>query len=279
MKYALCLPNAGACDPRTLGELGKRAEDAGWDAVFLEDYIVYQAQEIPTFDPWVSLASLALHTDTVRLGTLVSPLSRRRPWKLAAEAVSIDHLSKGRLILGAGLGDSKEPGFAAVGERLEARVRAELLDEGLMIIDGLWKGGPVSFQGKHFTVKELTVGPRPVQRPRIPIWIGGGWPNPGLRRRLPRWDGSCAYKNPVESGNDMMPSDIRALAEVVRSERGSLDGYEIAVGGRRRADDWKRERDHIAAVQEAGATYWMEWTPPVELEGLRKIASREPLKA
>jgi alkanesulfonate monooxygenase SsuD/methylene tetrahydromethanopterin reductase-like flavin-dependent oxidoreductase (luciferase family) len=279
MRYALCLPNAGPCDPRTLGELGNRAEDAGWDAVFIEDYIGYQAQDIPTFDPWVSLASLALHTDTVRLGTLVSPLSRRRPWKLAAEAMSIDHLSRGRLILGVGLGDTNDPGFTAVGERVEAKVRAELLDEGLTLVDRLWRGEPVSFHGQHFTVEQLTLRPRPVQSPRIPIWIGGGWPNAGLRRRLPRWDGSCAYKAPVESGADMTPSDIRALADLVKSERGFLDGYEIAVGGRRRAEDWTRERKHIAAVQEAGATYWMEWAPPVGLEELRQVASREPLKA
>jgi alkanesulfonate monooxygenase SsuD/methylene tetrahydromethanopterin reductase-like flavin-dependent oxidoreductase (luciferase family) len=278
MKFALCLPNAGACDPRTLGELGQRAEKAGWDAVFIEDYIVYQAKAIPTFDPWVSLASLALHTDTVRLGTLVSPLSRRRPWKLAAEAVSIDHLSKGRLILGVGLGDTNDPGFTAVGERLEAKVRAQLLDEALVLIDRLWSAEPVSFHGKHFRVDNLTLRPRPVQLPRIPIWIGGGWPNAGLRRRLPRWDGSCAYKAPVESEADMTPSDIRALVDLVRSERGSLLGFEIAVGGRRRAGDWNRERKHIAAVQEAGATYWMEWAPPAGLDELRQIASRHPLK-
>ncbi|HEX3328066.1 MAG TPA: LLM class flavin-dependent oxidoreductase [Actinomycetota bacterium] len=278
MKYGLCLPNGGVCDPRTLGELAKRAEDTGWDAVFIEDYIAYQSMGIDTYDPWVCLASMALHTNTVLLGTLVTPPSRRRPWKLAAEAVSIDHLSNGRLILGVGLGDINEPGFTAVGEQLDARVRAELLDESLAILDGLWTGEPFSFQGKHFTVNELTLKPRPLQRPRIPIWVGGGWPNAGLRRRLPRWDGSCAYKHPPESDQYMTPDDVRALARLVERERGSLDGYEIAVGGSRRGDDWDRERKHIAAVEEAGATYWMEWAPPGELETMRSLASREPLR-
>jgi Luciferase-like monooxygenase len=278
MKYALCLPNAGVCDPRTLGELAKLAQDAGWDSLFIEDYIVYQAQDIPTYDPWVCLASIALQTETIRLGTLVSPPSRRRPWKLAAEAVSIDHLSGGRLTLGVGLGDTTEPGFTAVGEELDARVRAELLDESLAIMDGLWQGEPFRFEGKHFSVDNLTLKPAPVQAPRIPIWVGGGWPNAGLRRRLPKWDGSCAYKHPVDKGGDMTPDDVWELAGLVRRERGSMDSYDIAVGGRRRADDWSREREHIAAVEEAGATYWMEWAPPGGLNEMRAMASREPLR-
>jgi alkanesulfonate monooxygenase SsuD/methylene tetrahydromethanopterin reductase-like flavin-dependent oxidoreductase (luciferase family) len=278
MKYGLCLPNAGVCDPRTLGELAKRAEDAGWDAVFIEDYLVYQSMDIATYDPWVCLASMTLQTEAVRLGTLVTPPSRRRPWKLAAEAVSIDQLSNGRLILGVGLGDTNEPGFTAVGEELDARVRAELLDESLTILDGLWTGDAFSFHGKHFTIDALTLAPRPVQRPRIPIWVGGGWPNAGLRRRLPKWDGSCAYKHPPESGQLMTPADVRAIALLVERERGSLHGYEIAVGGNRRGDDWDGERMHIAAVEEAGATYWLEWAPPGESETMRELASREPLR-
>jgi alkanesulfonate monooxygenase SsuD/methylene tetrahydromethanopterin reductase-like flavin-dependent oxidoreductase (luciferase family) len=233
---------------------------------------------MPTYDPWVCLASIALHTQTIRIGTLVTPPSRRRPWKLAAEAVSIDHLSNGRLTLGIGLGDTTEPGFTAVGEDLEARVRAELVDESLAILDGLWQGESLSFHGKHFTIDDLTLKPRPLQSPRIPIWIGGGWPNAGLRRRLPKWDGSCAYKHPVESDRHMMPADVHELAAVVRTARGSLEGYSIAVGGQERADDWEHERDHIASVEEAGATDWMEWIPPNELDEMCRLVSREPLR-
>jgi alkanesulfonate monooxygenase SsuD/methylene tetrahydromethanopterin reductase-like flavin-dependent oxidoreductase (luciferase family) len=278
VKHALCLPNAGACDPRTLGELAHLAEDAGWDAVFIEDYIVYQATDAPTYDPWVCLASIALHTQTVRIGTMVTPPSRRRPWKLAAEAVSIDHLSNGRLTLGIGLGDTTEPAFAAVGEQLDVRGRSQMVDESLAILDGLWRGVPFSFRGKHFSIDDLTLRPRPVQQPRIPIWIGGGWPNPGVKRRLPRWDGSCAYRHPVESEEDMTPDDVAQLAQLVSQERGSLDDYDIAVGGRKRRDDWPRERAHIAAVEEAGATYWMEWSPPRSLEEMRSVSAREPLR-
>src|SRR5919205_337694 len=103
MRYAI---NLGAvADPQTLGEMARLAEDAGWDGIFLEDYIVYQGrQDIPTYDPWVALAAMAVRTGRIHLGTEVTPLARRRPWKVAREAVTLDHLSGGRLVLGVGIG-------------------------------------------------------------------------------------------------------------------------------------------------------------------------------
>ena len=278
MKYALCLPNAGSCDPWTLGRLGADAEDAGWDAVFLEDYVVYQAMSIPTFDPWISLASIASSTRRVRIGLMVSALPRRRPWKLAAEAMSLDHLSQGRMILGAGLGDTNEPGFTAVGEALAPRARGQLVDESLEIIAGLWTAEPLTFEGAHYHVKGLTLRPAPLQKPRIPIWIGGGWPNPGVARRIARWDGSCAYKHPVESEQDMMPEDVREMVGYVAAARDGTNNFDIAVGGRQRKQDWERERAHIAALEAAGATWWMEWIRPKGLDETRSDVVRGPLR-
>ena len=108
MRYGICLPNGGACgDPGTLADFAALAEAAGWDGIFLEDYIVWQGhQEVPTYDPWISLAAMALRTTRLRLGTSITPLPRRRPWKVASEAVVIDHLSHGRMILGVGIGDT-----------------------------------------------------------------------------------------------------------------------------------------------------------------------------
>src|SRR5438270_9700615 len=133
MYYGLELPNAGPCgDARTLAELAALAEAAGWDGVFLEDYIVHwTAADVPTYDPWIALAAMALNTQQVRLGTTVTPLSRRRPWKLAREAVTLDHLSGGRLTLGVGLGDLGERGLGASGEALNNQERSALLDETL----------------------------------------------------------------------------------------------------------------------------------------------------
>jgi alkanesulfonate monooxygenase SsuD/methylene tetrahydromethanopterin reductase-like flavin-dependent oxidoreductase (luciferase family) len=186
MKYGLNLPNGGACgDPRTLADLAHLAEEAGWDGVFLEDYIVWQGhQEVPTYDPWVALAAMALSTQRVRLGIMVTPLTRRRPWKVAREAVSLDHLSNGRLILGVGLGDtSVDISFAPFGEATDPRQRAGMLDEALNVLVGLWSGQPFRYDGAYFHLEEVTLLPRPVQSPRIPIWVGGGWPLPGPTQR------------------------------------------------------------------------------------------------
>src|SRR5258708_39275280 len=131
MQYCLNLPNGGDCgDARTLAEFAALAEDAGWDGVLLEDYIVYQnRQDIPTYDPWVSLAVMALRTERILLGTEVTPVARRRPWKLARETVTLDHLSGGRLVLGVGLGDASAMDFAHFGEQTDNRRRAGRIDQ------------------------------------------------------------------------------------------------------------------------------------------------------
>lgn len=202
MQYALGLPNGGAWgDARTLAELARLAEESGWDGVFLEDYIVWQSQpDVPTYDPWIALAAMAMRTERIRLGTHVTALARRRPWKVAREAVTLDHLSNGRIILGVGLGDTGESvgsdiSFTHFGEVAEARQRARMLDEALEVISGLWSGEPFSYEGQYYQVKEVTFAPRPVQTPRIPIWVGGGWPLKGPTQRAARWDGSCLYKH------------------------------------------------------------------------------------
>ncbi|MGH2600141.1 MAG: LLM class flavin-dependent oxidoreductase, partial [Dehalococcoidia bacterium] len=196
MRYCLNLPCGGVCgDARTLAELAVVAEESGWDGVFLEDYIVYQSrQDIPTYDPWVALAAMALRTQRIRLGTMVTPLARRRPWKLAREAVTLDHLSGGRLTLCVGAGDSADVSFTHLGEAADIKQRATMLDEGLEVLAGLWSGEPFSYVGQHYQVREVRFLPRPLQQPRIPIWVGGGYPNRGPVRRAARWDGACLYK-------------------------------------------------------------------------------------
>ena len=130
MQYGLSLPNGGVCgDARVLAELGCLAEEAGWDGVFVEDYIVHQSDgAVPTCDPWIALAAMAVSTKQIRLGTSVTPLSRRRPWKVAREAVALDQLSNGRFILGVGSGDAGEAGFSRVNEVRDAKERAKMLD-------------------------------------------------------------------------------------------------------------------------------------------------------
>lgn len=284
MQYALGLPNGGAWgDARTLAELARLAEESGWDGVFLEDYIVWQSQpDVPTYDPWIALAAMAMRTERIRLGTHVTALARRRPWKVAREAVTLDHLSNGRIILGVGLGDTGESvgsdiSFTHFGEVAEARQRARMLDEALEVISGLWSGEPFSYEGQYYQVKEVTFAPRPVQTPRIPIWVGGGWPLKGPTQRAARWDGSCLYKH---QEHYLTPDDVCALRAIVQQQRGSLAGYEIAVGGSRRRPDWDEERAYIRSLVEAGATWWSEYLPPGvgDLEAVRTCIARGPLR-
>lgn len=284
MRYAISLPNGGNwSEGRILAELAQIAEDSGWDGVFLEDYLVWQNnQSVSTYDPWIALSAMALRTKNIVLGTQVTPLPRRRPWKLARETVSLDHLSGGRLILGVGIGDAGESvaadiSFAHFGETWSAKERAAMLDEGLQILAGLWGGEPFEHSGQYYQVQEVTFLPRPIQRPRIPIWIGGGFPLKGPLERAARWDGACLYRHGTHF---MSPEDIRDLRSYIEKRRGSLDGYDIAVGGSPRRSDWEEERDYIRSLAEAGATWWTEYIPPDagELDTVRQMISRGPLR-
>jgi alkanesulfonate monooxygenase SsuD/methylene tetrahydromethanopterin reductase-like flavin-dependent oxidoreductase (luciferase family) len=284
MQYGLSLPNGGSWGrPRVSADLAQLAEDSGWDGVFLEDYIVWQShQDTPTYDPWITLAAMAMQTKHIRLGTMVTPLARRRPWKLAREAVSLDYLSNGRFILGVGLGDTGESvdadiSFTHFGERMQARERARMLDEALDVLTRLWSGEPFHYDGRYYQVKEVTFLPRPIQKPRIPIWVGGGFPLKGPMQRAARWDGACLYKH---RAHYLMPDDIRALGSFIVQQRGTLIGYDIAVGGSPRRADWEQERAYIRTLADAGATWWTEYVPPAsgDLETVRALIKRGPLR-
>ncbi|HUS14469.1 MAG TPA: LLM class flavin-dependent oxidoreductase, partial [Chloroflexia bacterium] len=194
MQYGFVIPGG---DVRTLPDLAADAEAAGWDGVFIPDCIAIEGAPHPEnfgFDPWVVLAAMAMRTERVRLGPMITPVSRRRPWKLARETATVDHLSNGRLILPVGLGALDDSGFGKVGEATDRKTRAALLDEGLAIMAGLWSGKPFEFTGAHYRVEETTFLPPPVQRPRIPVWVVAAWPRPISMHRALRWDGLLPNK-------------------------------------------------------------------------------------
>jgi alkanesulfonate monooxygenase SsuD/methylene tetrahydromethanopterin reductase-like flavin-dependent oxidoreductase (luciferase family) len=281
MKYGIGVVPAGEVDVHALAELAHLAEEVGFDGFFIEDYITHwMSPNALNVDPWIGLAAAVMRTEYIRLGTTVTPLSRRRPWKVAREAVTLDHLSNGRFILGVGLGAVSDPmNFDRFGEVTNVRQRAEMLDEALDIIVGLWSGEPFSYHGKHYHIDEVTFLPKPVQQPRIPIWVGGGYPNKGPVARAARWDGSCLYKESHGAGwQDMTPEDVRALKAFVESHRTATTPYDIMVGGRARASDWEQERRHIRAVAEAGATWWMEFIEPTTLDKTCEGVARGPLR-
>ena len=272
MRQGLCLPNGGPFgDAGRLAVLGQEAETAGWNGVFLEDYIVWQGHdEVATFDPWIALAAIACATTRLRIGLTVAALPRRRPWNVAKAAVTLDHLSGGRLTLGAGVGDvmSDDRSFRPFG------------DESLAILDGLWSGSSFSFDGDHYRLGPVRLRPRPVQRPRIPLWIGGGYPLEGPVRRALRWDGSCLYVHaPRGTWRDRTAEQVRALRRRTREERGDELPFDIVVGGRRRGADEDAERVLIGSLAEAGATWWIEYIPPDAgtFDEVRAHVARGPL--
>src|SRR6266849_4214561 len=190
MQYGFVIPRG---DIQSIVALAQEAEVAGWDGVFYWDGIcIPGAGEM--YDPWVTLAAIAVRTQRVRIGAMLTPVARRRPWKLARETVTVDHLSGGRLVLPVGLGVLDDLGFGGVGEPTDRKTRAELLDEGLAILTGLWSGEPFSFTGKHYTLDEMTFLPPPVQTPRIPIWVAGAWPREKSMARVLRYDGHLPDK-------------------------------------------------------------------------------------
>jgi len=190
MQYGLSIPQLDDfANVRRLADLASEAEEAGWDGFFVWDHILFDDLWRRVIDPWIALAAIAMSTSRIRMGTMVTPLARRRPWKLAREALSIDQLSKGRLILGVGLGAPEEWEFGYFGEETDAKLRAKEMDEGLEILSGLLSGELFSFQGEFYNLKEMRFLPKPVQSPHIPIWVGGTWPNKKPLQRAVKYDG------------------------------------------------------------------------------------------
>src|SRR4051794_688491 len=190
MRHALYAPPFGTFgDAALLVELARSAEDSGWDGFFLWDHLLYEA-DVPFVDAWIALTAMATATERIRLGPLITPLARRRPWKVAREAVTLDHLSHGRLVLGVGLGIDFWREFSAFGEPAEDDVaRAAMVDDGIAIIRGLLSGEEVTYLGDRHKVEKVRFLPRPVQQPSIPIWSAATFPlRLGPTKRAARCD-------------------------------------------------------------------------------------------
>jgi alkanesulfonate monooxygenase SsuD/methylene tetrahydromethanopterin reductase-like flavin-dependent oxidoreductase (luciferase family) len=237
-----------AGDPRAQVQLAVEAEAAGWDGVFTWDGVALGPTE--TYDPWVLLGAIGLATERVTIGAIVTPPSRRRPWKLAREAVTVDRLSNGRLVLPVGLGALDDGAFANVGEPTQARIRAERLDESLAILDGLWSGEPFAFAGRHFSFGPMVFQPTPVQRPRIPIWVVA---TAGAERsiaRARRWDGLVTQV--------ATPAELEALATTARAGLEPPDRpFEIVAQGTTPPDP-AAAAEIVAPWRAAGATWWVD---------------------
>lgn len=245
------------CAAATVVELAVEAERAGWDGVFLWDHLQWlPGRSVDVHNPWVLLGAIAQATERVTLGTLVTPLSRRRPWQVAKELITLDHLSGGRAVLGVGLGETREADFRAFGETEDDRARADLLDEGLVVLDGLLGGEPVRHDGVAYHV-DTRLTPRPVQRPRPPIWVAGFVPGARPLRRARRWDGV------VPLGRDGWLTPER-LADYLGGP--PPDGWEVVV-------PWNRDIP-VQEYADAGATWLTESAWPLDDDWLADFRNR-----
>lgn len=270
MRYGFVMPFG---DARAAAELAAKAEAAGWDGFFVWE-------PVWGWDAWVSLTAAAMRTERIKLGTMLTPLSRMRPWKLASETANLDHLSGGRVILAVGLG-APDSGFANFGEETDRRVRAELLDEGLAILTGLWQGEPFAFKGKHYSVDTagMHMGQAPcLQRPRIPVWTVGAWPSARSMERVLRYDGLIPSAR-GENGQmrQATPDELRAALAYVRERRQADTAFDVIAEGVTPVDDPVAARAAVAPWAEAGATWWLEsmWTAP-DADAVRRRVEAGP---
>ncbi len=270
MRFALNVPNFGEYgDARILAGLTREAEECGWDGFFVWDHIAWEGAK-DYADPWISLSAIALETSRIKIGPMVTPLPRRRPWKVAHEAATLDRLSDGRLILGVGIG-GRETEFDFFGEEPDAKRRATMLDEGLEILTKMWSGEPFTYSGEHYQIAEARLTPRPAQRPRIPVWVAGTWPRKGPFRRALRWEG---YAPVGADGSPLTPDAVREMTDSI-SGRCADGPFDIRISGSTRGQSPGEIQRTVTGFAEAGATWWDENLPP---SGMSLDAARERIR-
>jgi alkanesulfonate monooxygenase SsuD/methylene tetrahydromethanopterin reductase-like flavin-dependent oxidoreductase (luciferase family) len=267
MRYGAVLPGGTATEQL---ELARLAESAGWDGVF-----VWEAAYGP--DAWGMLSAIAARTERVKLGTMLTPLPWRRPWKVASQVATLDQLSGGRAILGVGVGATGTE-LPDTGEVTALRDRAELLDEGIDLIRMLWDGG-TSYHGQHYDYQagsvDLTTAARPVQR-RIPIWVVAVWPAPRSMRRALRCDGVIPQYGPI--GHDPVPDDARAVGAWL-SEHGAADDFDVIADGETPADDAAAAAASVAGWAKAGCSWWLETRWEARDQMRERLAAGPPRSA
>jgi len=263
LKYGIGTPNVGEnfSSVKDLVEIAKMAEDSGWDGLFIWDLIHSRRDPVvPVIDPWIALTAIAGKTEKLRLVTYVTPLARRRPWKIARETVSLDHFSDGRLVLGVGLGYDPKVEFEAFGEEADSHIRAKKLDESLEIIQKLWSGKTFSYEGEYYKIKDVCFKPKPLQTPRIPIWGAGSWPNKKPFLRAAKLDGVMPFNSKYMY---LELDEIREIKSFISENREKgMDNFDIVCLGKKATDDMEKRKERIREFAKAGITWWLEDVSP-----------------
>jgi len=262
LKHGIAVPNFGT-EPGDLIELGVATEQAGFDGYFLWDHIVFSdtGDGPPIVDPWPVLSVVAAKTSRIRIGTVITPVPRRRPWQLARTTTTLDRLSNGRVVLGVGIGSPPYADFGIFHEPSGDPERAALLDEGLDVLAGLWSGEPFSYEGKHLAVDTVRFTPTPVQRPRIPVWVAGVLPARRPIARAARWDGFVPITYDGEGLERPSAAELADVLGRITAMRGSSAGYDMVVWAevaRVPSDLPELARPYA----DAGATWWIETARP-----------------
>ena len=213
-------PFDALADPAVVADLAVAAEQAGWDGVFLWDHVRYSSPVTDIADPWICLAAIAMRTERIRIGPMVTPLPRRRPHVVARQTASLDRLAPGRLVLGFGIGDDWLGEMSRFGDESDAKVRGAMLDEGLEVVTGLLSGRLVEHLGPHYRAEDVRFLPAPERQ--VPVWIAGRYGRRLPLRRAARFDGAFVIGYPG-------PEGVASVREAVGEQRGSLDGFEVVV--------------------------------------------------
>jgi alkanesulfonate monooxygenase SsuD/methylene tetrahydromethanopterin reductase-like flavin-dependent oxidoreductase (luciferase family) len=276
MRYAIGMSTVGTfADMGLIRDLAAETEAAGWDGFFVWDHLLYR-DDFAVVDGWVALGAAAALTRRVQLGLMVAALPRQHPWEVAKRSVSIDQLSDGRFVLGAGLG-SILADHSAFGDVVSMRERGERLDEALEVICGLFTGEPFTFEGRHYHVDAPAMLPRPVQQPHPPIWIGGGWPRRTPFRRAARYDGVMPIRVGLGRGETMPVAELREVVDFVRAERGTDTPFDIAIEGTTGASS--NDATRVAGYEDVGLTWWIEglgWWRGDAREAHARVAAGPP---
>ncbi|MFZ6028328.1 MAG: LLM class flavin-dependent oxidoreductase [Chloroflexota bacterium] len=273
MKCGLALPYV---DPLTAARYARLAEEAGWDGCFMGDAIW-------CLDPLIALTAAAVQTSRIRLGTMIIPMPLRKPWKVASESAALDHASNGRLILGLGAGATWMGWQGFPDEATDTKTRAAMLDESIDLLTLFYRREPFDYDGRHYHVKLTQVDrqyypPKPIQQPRIPLWVVGVWPRKNSMRRVLKADGLLAQKmNAAGQFEPVMPADVQRMRAYVDTNRTLSTPFDIIV--EEQSLEWEKARiqEKIGQWQAAGATWWIEglWSAD-ETQVLARIEKGKP---
>jgi alkanesulfonate monooxygenase SsuD/methylene tetrahydromethanopterin reductase-like flavin-dependent oxidoreductase (luciferase family) len=277
VRFAVFLPPfAEFAEPQRVVTLSQRTEAAGWDGLFLWDHML-AIPGMAVADPWVVMAAVATVTQHIRLGALVTPFPRRRPWVLSRQMATLDRLSEGRLIGGFGLGDDGWAEFSSFGDAVDPVIRGQMLDESLELLQRFFTGEPVDFDGAHYTVHAPPLLPTPLQTP-LPLWGAVRWPNQKPLARIAKLQGCFPiYHTPGAPPPD--PAEIVALRAAL-IDRGAASDIDIAVRCTLSTEEAAKVPGIVASLEASGVTWMLEAIAPgTPIDVVTRIVEKGPPRA